>query len=403
MKKVFMQFGSGLGPMSRSLPIALEMAKNGFEVQYLGYSSAKEYMQKAGIKEISTEFSISDIVKGAPDPHWNTADSFWSMIGYGNIPWLEEKLNKLIEIVKNYNPDYIFSDLGIMACLVARILEIPLIAMNQSCYYPTNKLKWWTSEEYNENELRDKLNVLIKKYNSNAKELKTFTEIFAGEITVIPSFSEFDFISDENLKKYNGHYIGPVLWFSDKKVDDDILACFTKNSRKKIFCYTARFTDNVGKSGEVIFKSVLNAAIEIDADIIISTGSEAYYKKALEICDNKIPENVTITDYVPLEIAYGKSDLVIHHGGHGSCLGQFYFGVPGLIIPTHSEREHNARVCEKLGVCELLQREELETDNVVKKINMLLENESYKNKIQTLGDRYKNNFNNLDYFISLIK
>ena len=401
MKKVFMQFGSGLGPMSRSLPIALELAKNGFEVRYLGYSSAKKYMEKAGIKEIDSIFSISDITKGVPNPHWNTADTFWTMIGYGNMPWLETKIEQLIKIVKDYNPDYIFSDLGILACLVARILNIPLIAMNQSCYYPTNKLKWWTNVEYDENELRDKLNDFLAKHN--AKKLNTFTEIFTGDLTVIPSFYDFDKISEEGLNKYNGTYIGPILWFSDKHVDDNISNILSKNNnRKKIFCYTARFTDNVGKSGEVIFDSVFSVAKDIDADFVISTGNKQDYDKALSKVNN-IPSNVYITDYVPLEVAYENSDIVIHHGGHGSCLAQFYFNKPGLIIPTHSEREHNARVCKKLGVSEFLERENLSDKNIQDKISMLLANKKYKENIEKINKENLGTFNNLEVFIEKVK
>jgi UDP:flavonoid glycosyltransferase YjiC (YdhE family) len=38
-----------------------------------------------------------------------------------------------------------------------------------------------------------------------------------------------------------------------------------------------------------------------------------------------------------------RSDLLIHHGGYGSCQTGLYTGTPALIIPTYSERESNAR------------------------------------------------------------
>ena len=123
-KKIFLQFGSGLGPMSRSLPIALALAKAGYEIKYMGYSSAKSYMLKAGIKELSSNYSISDIVKSNPNPYWYTAGQFWEMIGYGNMDWVEKKVDQLIEDMKEFSPDYILSDLGILGCLAARITKI---------------------------------------------------------------------------------------------------------------------------------------------------------------------------------------------------------------------------------------------------------------------------------------
>jgi UDP:flavonoid glycosyltransferase YjiC (YdhE family) len=38
-----------------------------------------------------------------------------------------------------------------------------------------------------------------------------------------------------------------------------------------------------------------------------------------------------------------RSDLLIHHGGYGSCQTGLYMGKPAVIIPTFSERESNAR------------------------------------------------------------
>jgi UDP:flavonoid glycosyltransferase YjiC (YdhE family) len=44
-----------------------------------------------------------------------------------------------------------------------------------------------------------------------------------------------------------------------------------------------------------------------------------------------------------------RSDLLIHHGGHGSCQTGLYACKPAVIIPTYSERESNARRIAALG------------------------------------------------------
>lgn len=38
-----------------------------------------------------------------------------------------------------------------------------------------------------------------------------------------------------------------------------------------------------------------------------------------------------------------RSDLLIHHGGYGSCQTGLHMSKPAVIIPTFSERESNAR------------------------------------------------------------
>jgi len=44
-----------------------------------------------------------------------------------------------------------------------------------------------------------------------------------------------------------------------------------------------------------------------------------------------------------------RSDLLIHHGGYGSCQTGLVTGTPAVIIPTYAERESNARRIAALG------------------------------------------------------
>jgi UDP:flavonoid glycosyltransferase YjiC (YdhE family) len=44
-----------------------------------------------------------------------------------------------------------------------------------------------------------------------------------------------------------------------------------------------------------------------------------------------------------------RCDLLIHHGGYGSCQTALYAGKPSVMLPTFSERESNARRITALG------------------------------------------------------
>ncbi len=44
-----------------------------------------------------------------------------------------------------------------------------------------------------------------------------------------------------------------------------------------------------------------------------------------------------------------RSDVLIHHGGYGSCQTGLCMGKPAVIIPTYTERESNARRIAALG------------------------------------------------------
>jgi UDP:flavonoid glycosyltransferase YjiC (YdhE family) len=49
-----------------------------------------------------------------------------------------------------------------------------------------------------------------------------------------------------------------------------------------------------------------------------------------------------------------RSNLMIHHGGYGSCQTGLYMGIPQVIIPTMSERESNARRVLQQGAGEIV-------------------------------------------------
>ena len=49
-----------------------------------------------------------------------------------------------------------------------------------------------------------------------------------------------------------------------------------------------------------------------------------------------------------------KPDLIVHHGGHGACLTAITAGIASVVVPTHAEREYNARNLAALGCGEFL-------------------------------------------------
>jgi UDP:flavonoid glycosyltransferase YjiC (YdhE family) len=50
-----------------------------------------------------------------------------------------------------------------------------------------------------------------------------------------------------------------------------------------------------------------------------------------------------------------RSDLLIHHGGYGSCQTGRLCGKPAAIVPTYAERERNPRRVAALGAAALEQ------------------------------------------------
>jgi UDP:flavonoid glycosyltransferase YjiC (YdhE family) len=52
-----------------------------------------------------------------------------------------------------------------------------------------------------------------------------------------------------------------------------------------------------------------------------------------------LPSNFRHAPYVPGLAMARRSDLMVHHGGHGSLVTGLSAGTPAVIVPTYSERE----------------------------------------------------------------
>jgi UDP:flavonoid glycosyltransferase YjiC (YdhE family) len=92
-----------------------------------------------------------------------------------------------------------------------------------------------------------------------------------------------------------------------------------------------------------------------------------------------------------------KSDLMIHHGGYGSCQTGLYVGTPAVIIPTMSERESNARRVAAQGAAELVlptsdvfgKKKKVESAELAAKVRRVLSTPSYKKNAERISGRLK--------------
>ncbi len=110
-----------------------------------------------------------------------------------------------------------------------------------------------------------------------------------------------------------------------------------------------------------------------------------------------LPANFHHAPYVPGLAVTARSDLLIHHGGYGSCQTGLYTGTPALIIPTYSERESNARRMAAAGAGDFVfptsdatgRNKRVSADEVRAKVFRILSDSSYRNKATRIRDRLR--------------
>jgi UDP:flavonoid glycosyltransferase YjiC (YdhE family) len=86
-----------------------------------------------------------------------------------------------------------------------------------------------------------------------------------------------------------------------------------------------------------------------------------------------------------------QSDVLIHHGGYGSCQTGLYTGKPAVILPTFSERESNARRIVALGagaivpVDRTLGKKHVNVDQLRETVKQVLTNPSFQKNAQQVS------------------
>jgi UDP:flavonoid glycosyltransferase YjiC (YdhE family) len=187
-----------------------------------------------------------------------------------------------------------------------------------------------------------------------------------GDITFVTSIPEFDPMQDAPSTV---HYVGPIL--GNHLIPLPSEDRFT--SRKaipEIFFYPGRPHDATGASGQTLLNVGLSALSALDATVTIATGGHDFI----------VPEHssgqLEIVQWRLISPHY-KPNLIIHHGGHGACLTAISAGIPSVVVPTHAEREYNARNLAALGCGEFVSMDEIDVHHVRQAIDHVIKNPVY--------------------------
>lgn len=378
MARVFIELSTGVGPLIRCLPIALWLRDQGVEVRYFARDNSTRYFQSCGFSPIDIEPARVAFEKRlAPD--WADVDEFWSTFGFASDEWLEDRIGVWKGALERYAPDVVIADLGVLSSITARLLSIPLAMITQSCFHPRvlhGTQRFWRPATP-AHRTRDCVQRLLQRSGVSLR-LERFEELFCGDRTLIPSLPAFDML--EPGRSYNEVFCGPILW-------DGLGEGLTVSEwptlqadRPTTFVYTGRMRDSAGDSGELLLRAVLDCARRGTMNWVISTGGIDQIPADINLA---LP-NVSVVDWVPVEVAYEKSDLVVHHGGHGSCVAALKYGVPSLIVPTHNEREYNARVMQRIGCADFIPKHEVTADRMLGACERLLTDTSTRAQLAKL-------------------
>jgi MGT family glycosyltransferase len=185
-------------------------------------------------------------------------------------------------------------------------------------------------------------------------------------------------------------YVGALLWQKPGARLPDWVDRLHRD-RPVIWVYSGnpRYTPILATpvDSAVVLEVCIAALADRDAQVILTTGHHALPKELLPL-----PGNFRFEPFVPGLAMAERCDLLIHHGGYGSCQTGLYTGTPAVIIPTYTERESNARRVAAAGAGEYVLpvetdrgKKDVDVDELRAKVDRVLSAPSYRARAEQIG------------------
>lgn len=424
-----------LGLLTRSLPIARELRARGHQVAFCNPAKApSKVVSDAGFENLPYEGPLYYLITGhfnipvlyqvfrsgnlkrdlgylvssmkhqkrfSTAEVWNV-DHFEFLMGAFHEGMVRHAVDTWVSVIRAYNPDLVVDFWTSCACIAARACGKPLITVIQADVHPqSHGFVWWKEPPHDIPSPVAVINQIRAEHRLTPLE-KT-AELFVGDKTLVVGMPETDPLPETA----NVTYIGPVLW---QKEQERLPAWFSDLGTNKpiIWLYPGNPQYIPGTHGWADSSVVTEACIEALKDkpvqVVFSGGHHSVPKRFLPL-----PSNFQHASFVPgLDMA-ARSDLMIHHGGYGSCQTGLFAGIPSLVIPSYSERESNARRVAAVGAGDLVLptsdakgwKKHVKAAEVSAKVDRMLSDASYKENAKKMSARLQS-YGGAAYAASLI-
>lgn len=364
-----------LGLLTRSLPIARELCGRGHAVAFCSPAAApSRLIADAGFDNLlpghalfdlmATDQNLRGLVKLVFSGQWRRRhrslygflrelipalpfksvpgnSEVWNMdhasalMGMLNERFVRANVDALKDLMLACAADVVVDFWNPFAVIAARAAGKSLVTVIQSDVHPnSNGFIWWKTPPA---DLASPVAIVNKVLAENGlAAISKMEELCVGDLTLAVGTPETDPLPAGS----NVTYIGPVLWQNSV---DELPDWIVQRERTRPLIWVYSGNPHYASGGQVwdsavVLQACKAALADEELDVVLTTGHHALPTYLLPL-----PANFHHEPYLPGLKMAEYSDLLIHHGGYGSCQTGLYTGKPAVIIPTLSERESNAR------------------------------------------------------------
>ena len=425
-----------LGLLTRSLPIAHELRDRGHQIAFCSPGKTpSRLISDAGFDNLLPQWPLYYIMSGDTNFQsfcrllrtrhlsqnvgilvtllgrmlqdstadiWNI-DHFMYLMGMWSEKAVRAAVDDLMKLINDYDPDNVIDFWNPFACIAARASHKPLITVIQADMHPLSRgFIWWKKPPPELPSPLNTVNTILAEHH--LQSITKAGDLFVGDKTLVVGIPETDPLPDSA----DVTYIGPILWQRiEEHLPDWVVDLGTE--RPVVWLYPGN-PQYISRSKSpfdsiVILHACIEALKDMPVQVVLTTGHHALPRSVLPL-----PPGFLYAPYVPGLAMAERSDLMIHHGGYGSCQTGLYTGTPALVIPTYSERESNARRIAALGAGDFVlptsdssgRNKQLQAAEVQVKVKNILSNPSYTENCRRISKKIRG-FGGAPYAANLIE
>lgn len=344
-----MHIANDLGLPSRMVPIARELADRGHTVAVCNPSPAPARL----IEDMElVNLPLPPLPKPAlPERtagRFRDVDEFWASRGMLDEAYVRALTAGYVEVIRTWEADLVIDSFSPYACLAARASRKRLVTVLQGDFHSASRgFLWWEGAPPPADgpSAAPVMNAVAASYG--LEPLARVVDLFAGDLDLIAGTPGTDPLPPSARVTY----VGPILWERGAQSLPDWAEAL-RRAEPVIWVYSGNpryggtpfWSDSV-----VVIHAAIAAFADLRAQVVLTTGHQPLPEEV-----GALPENFRHAGYVPGVAMARRSDLMVHHGGHGSFQTGLFTGTPAVIIPTYSERESNARRNTALGAGEFV-------------------------------------------------
>jgi UDP:flavonoid glycosyltransferase YjiC (YdhE family) len=375
-----------LGLLARGLPVAMALRDRGHEVVFASPAAApRRVVDEAGFRNESPRHALyalidadptvggllrflltrgparaglrtlpflRDVVTSAPrrrapaTPDVHDTDHAGAVMGMLDLRFVRANVLAYQRLLDEVRPDVVLDLWNPLAVMAARSRGVPVATLIQADAHPASGgFRWWAPRPPG---LPDPVPVV----NEVAAEVglpavDRVADWCVGDVTLVTGTPR----TDPLPAGVDVTYVGALLW---EQPVDRLPPGVQRLPAGKPVVWVYSGNPSYGRAGRsmdslVVLEACLAALVGQEITVVLTTGHHDLPGHLLPL-----PAGFHHEPWVPGPPMAERSDLLLHHGGYGSCQTGFWTGTPAVVLPTFSERESNARRVAALGAGEMV-------------------------------------------------